>query len=137
MHFTIRGIDNSGRVRTAGFTLIELMVVVLVVALLAAIAVPTFQDQLRRGRRAEAMNGLEALAQSQERWRANNPVYASAGDLGAVPSSEFYAFSIPVNTARAYTLRATATGAQLRDSACLTIEMTSAGLRTPAECWAR
>ncbi|MDO9074149.1 MAG: type IV pilin protein [Rubrivivax sp.] len=64
-----------------GFTLIEMMIAVAIVAVLASIAFPAFQDSIRKGRRADAFAGLTAVQQAQERWRANNPSYASNAQL--------------------------------------------------------
>ena len=66
-----------------GFTLIELMAVVVVIAILAAIALPAFTEQVRRSRRAEAITLLNQISQEQERWRANNPAYALAASAPA------------------------------------------------------
>src|ERR1044071_4044300 len=61
-----------------GFTLIELMIVVAVMAVIALVAVPSYQDTVRKSRRADAMVGLTRLQQLQERYRGQNPAYASA-----------------------------------------------------------
>ena len=122
--------------RTHGFTLIEMVVVVAIIAILASIAVPAYTDQIRKGRRAEAMNGLEAMAQRQERWRANNPTYGTAAQIVA-STSDYYTFAVTVNTANAWTMTATAAGAQATDTRCATMTLTNAGVRTPADCWAR
>jgi type IV pilus assembly protein PilE len=61
-----------------GFTLIELMIVVAVVGVLALIAYPSFQDSVRKSRRADAAAGLMRLQQLQERYRGDKPAYASA-----------------------------------------------------------
>lgn len=61
-----------------GFTLVELTIVVVVMGVLAAIALPSFLDSLRKGRRSEAFAALSAIQQAQERWRSNNPQYASS-----------------------------------------------------------
>lgn len=71
------------RRRLLGFTLIELMLVVVVIAVLAAVAYPSFVDQVRASRRAEAVATLSLIQQAQERWRANCPCYA--GSLTATP----------------------------------------------------
>jgi len=67
--------------RAAGFTLIELMIAVVVVAILAAIAIPSYLDSVRKSRRSDAHTALTAVQQAQERWRANNPWYATNGQL--------------------------------------------------------
>ena len=68
-----------------GFTLIELMVVLVIVTILLSIAIPAYEDQMRRSRRADAINGLESMVLRQEQWRANNPRY---GTLAPVRSFE-------------------------------------------------
>lgn len=75
-----------------GFTLIELMIAIVVVAILAAVAFPSFLDSIRKGRRSEAFAALSALQQAQERWRGSNSAYTTAlTDLGvASPTSSGY-----------------------------------------------
>ena len=58
----------------AGFTLIELMIVVVVLTLLAAIAIPTYSNQIRKSRRSEAKSALLDLAGREERFMATNGV---------------------------------------------------------------
>lgn len=66
-----------------GFTLVELLVAIAVIGILAAIAIPSFQDSIRKGRRAEAMTAMVQVQQAQERRRTNLPEYASnVSDLG-------------------------------------------------------
>jgi type IV pilus assembly protein PilE len=79
---TIAPMDRFPRHRTQapssrhrGFTLIELMIAVVVVALLAAVALPSFLDQIRKSRRSEAFTAISAVQQAQERWRGNNPTF--------------------------------------------------------------
>ncbi len=55
-----------------GFTLIELMIVVAIIGILATIAYPSYQDQVRKSRRASAMIAVEEVAQAQERNRSLN-----------------------------------------------------------------
>lgn len=135
--FTDSMVRRGGARRGRGFTLIELMTVVAIIAILASIAIPSYREQVRKGRRSEAMNALQSLALRQERWRANNPLYATAAQLGTLPTSSYYTFTVPANTATAYTLRASAAGAQTSDSACATMELTNAGVKTPAACWSQ
>jgi type IV pilus assembly protein PilE len=63
------------RTRISGLTLIELMVVLAIVGVLAAVAYPSYQSAVQRSRRADAMSALNRIMQAQERWRANNPAY--------------------------------------------------------------
>jgi prepilin-type N-terminal cleavage/methylation domain-containing protein len=66
------------RRRTHGFTFIELMIAVVIVGALAAVALPSFLDQIRKSRRAEAISTLATLQQAQERFRSNNATRAMA-----------------------------------------------------------
>lgn len=61
--------------RTAGFTLIELMIVVAIVGILAAIAYPSYIDSVRKGRRAEGRAAIANLLQQQERFFTQNNRY--------------------------------------------------------------
>jgi type IV pilus assembly protein PilE len=66
-----------------GFTLVEVMIAVVLVAILAAVALPSFLESIRKGRRSEAFNALAAVQQAEERWRSNHSAYtASLADLG-------------------------------------------------------
>ena len=73
-------------VASAGFTLVELVIAIVVVAILTAIALPTFLDQIRKSRRSEAFTALAAAQQAQERWRGNNAAYA--GSLTAAAADD-------------------------------------------------
>jgi len=69
---------RHGRQAAHGFTLIELMIAVAVVAVLAAIALPSYQSSVRKGRRSEAFAALSNVQQLQERHRSSQPVYAAS-----------------------------------------------------------
>jgi type IV pilus assembly protein PilE len=69
--------------RTAGFSLIELMVVVMITAILAAIAVPTYQAQIRKARRVDAKTAVLDLAGREEKFLSLNNAYTnSPANLG-------------------------------------------------------
>jgi type IV pilus assembly protein PilE len=136
--------------RAGGFTLIELMIVVAILAVIAAIALPSYFGSVRKSRRADAITALNRIAQEQERWRANNSTYtnvlSSAGLNVANPSSGFYTLAVSGNTATVYVATATAVGAQTSDTRCATLTYTmnggtitygSTGTATPAQCWNR
>ena len=105
---------------SAGFTLIELMVVVIVVSILAAIAIPNYLEQSRKGRRADAARAVGALQLALESWRSENPSFAncagcSSGTYPTVPTSPFYNVVISGATATAYTITASPAGKQSGD----------------------
>lgn len=118
-----------------GFTLIELMIVVAVVAILAAIAMPSYQRYVIRTNRADAMSVMQGFAQAMERHYAQNNTYATAVAGTVFPSQSpldgtaRYALSIQAATATTFTLRATpvAGGTQGGDGF---IEITNTGLRS-------
>jgi type IV pilus assembly protein PilE len=62
--------------QSTGFTLIELMIAVVIIAVISAIAIPAFTDAVRKSRRSDAFAALLTLQQAQERWRSNNASYA-------------------------------------------------------------
>ena len=116
-----RGIDMR---QTKGFTLIELMIVVAIVAILAAIAIPTYEEQVRKGRRADAARAVGQLQLDLERWRAENPSYANCAGAGCgsgtyppIPLSDYYTIAIPAGAATPtdYQITATPAGVQVGD----------------------
>ena len=108
--------------RARGFTLIELMIAVAVAGILVAVALPSFLDSIRKGRRSEAFSALSAIQLSQERWRSNKATYtATLSDLNVngTTSGGNYTLAVTANTATGY--EATADGsasAQRNDGQC-------------------
>lgn len=135
--------------RPAGFTLIELMITIVVIAILAAIAIPIYQHQVREARRTSARTALLELAGREERYYATNNAYTSnAADLGygtvanplAWPikvGDGFYEIDqpmIPANTvpAPSYSLTAVPVPGtdQAKDSDCTSFTVDSTGNKT-------
>ena len=71
--------NRPNSVRTKGFTLIELMVTVAIIAILAAVAVPSYSAYIMRGHLAEAVNGLAGVRAQMERHFQDNRSYATVG----------------------------------------------------------
>ena len=134
--------DNS-----TGFTLVEMLVVILIVGLLAAFAYPQYLTSIVRSRRADAIESLIALQQAQENWRSNNTSYAAMTNLGlnSLSKKGYYNISLigtPDNTG--YTASAVAVDgkSQSNDSICrqLLIEVNpsrqpGAIIYSPLSCW--
>jgi type IV pilus assembly protein PilE len=138
----VHGWRRRGSVR--GFSLIELMTVVIVIAVLAAIALPAYTDYVRRSRRADAMVELNRIAQAQERWRANNPNFNNADVSSAATGlrlvggttvattytmpSGYYSIAIGTTlSATDYVATATAAGAQASDTNCAVLRLSVTG----------
>jgi len=138
-----------------GFSLIELMVVVAIVALLVALALPGYRQFVRKSQRGEAQQMMMNHANLEEIWRANNNTYADETGI-AVPvhaDGRFNFFiratasSPPVAaecahtdpTAIAYTVVACAQGDQANDQdqgvSCARMSLDQANTKLPAQCW--
>lgn len=138
-----RGRHWSGG-HTQGFSLIEVMITVGVVALLATLAYPAYQDQIMKARRSTAKAALEDARSRQEQYFLNNKTYTEtvgAGGLSLSTTTDggFYTISVDAETAacpidRCYRVRAVPEPSQA-DDRCGTLRVTSEGVRTPAECW--
>ena len=127
-----------------GFTIIELMVVVGIISILAAIALPSFSVFVYEGRRDAAMAALSDLAVKQETFRLGNGTYTEiigAGGLGSDGSTFDGAYDLAVEPAdgncpiaTCYSMTATPKGKQAKDS-CGVLTYNSSGTRTPLQCW--
>jgi type IV pilus assembly protein PilE len=101
--------------RQAGFTLIELMITVAVVAVLGVVALPAYQDYVKRGKVAEATSNLSELRLRAEKWFADNRAY-TGGTWTTSPALQAryftYACTTPAMTATTYTCTATGVSTQ-------------------------
>ena len=122
-----------------GFTLIELMIVVVVIAILAAIALPNYTQYVRQGHRADAQADMLQFAQAMERCFTRHRTYLDADCLPATPQAARYTFAVDPLTATTFTITATpgTTGGQNQDP-CGVMTLDHRGQRTPetpARCW--
>lgn len=128
--------------RTAGFTLIELMIVVAIIAIIASIAYPAYQEHILRTRRTTAAACMLDMVQFMERHHTTNMSYEGAAidpdnhaciaELG-----DFYAFDLGAVNAREFSITAVPRGAQAKDTKCGTLGINQAGAKTAAaaDCW--
>ena len=120
--------------RHLGFTLIELCIVVVIVAILAAVAIPSYQKYVRDSRRQEAQQGLLTLSLLMERSFARAGIYPNTLPSTDLPTA-YYSFSLGASSSTSsFTIQAAPTGAQSGDS-CGTMTLNQAGQKTPANCW--
>jgi len=131
--------------RRGGFTLIELMIVVVVIGILASIAIPSYQNHVRNAQRSDGTTALMDIRMAQERWRANNPSYtnnlADLVGIGARSAERRYDLEVVEGSAGATGFQATATkraDGGLTDTACspLTLQYAAGQVTTgPEGCW--
>ena len=127
-----------------GFTLIELMIAVAIVGILASIALPSYQDYVRKGRRADAQAFMHEVASRQQHFLVDRRMYASTLDaLGlAAPSSVSPHYNLPLTNVinnvqpMGFTLQAAPIGGQARDT-CGTLTLNAQGAKGADKggCW--
>lgn len=122
--------------RQQGFSLIELMAVVVVLAILASVAYPSYQDHVRKARRSAVQQYMLDIANRQEQYmldaRSYTTTLGSGGLNLTVPEAVDPYYDVTLSNTDGYTITATAKGAQAGQP---TLTLNALGEKTPADQW--
>jgi type IV pilus assembly protein PilE len=144
----------TAKERTRGFTLIELMITLVIVAILAGIAVPSYRNYVLRSHRVEATSALLRVAAAQEKFYLQNNTYTKnlgkVSGLGFSDSDSVATFltengwyeieakdPVSGDLLDGFILTATAKGDQVNDADCTSFTLESSGKKTAStdKCW--
>jgi type IV pilus assembly protein PilE len=132
-----------------GFSLIELMIVVAIIGILTAVALPGYSDYVRRGKLTEAFSELASMRVKLEQYYQDNRTYVgacTAGTVAPLPSgTKYFTYTCPTLSATLFTVQATGITAEGIGGFTYTIDQNNAkstvalpsGWTTHAGCWVR
>jgi type IV pilus assembly protein PilE len=145
------GMDTPSLRLASGWTLSELLISLSLMSVLAAVALPAYQQQQRQTRRSDAQLALQQLQFDQSQWRSTHEAYAASltalGRAHNLSPQGHYQINITQSSAQSYTLEAHAQGGQVHDQNCTPMRLTwqesatvvlSAGSNPssdPDRCW--
>lgn len=127
-----------------GFTLVELAITMVILAILASLALPSYRQYVLRGHRTDATRALQDVASREESYFFSNNAYTSSlSSLGTNSSvaGQYFTLTLASSSSAAYTATATVQGAQAKDTACTSFSIDQVGRKTATgtaaatDCW--
>lgn len=132
--------------KSYGLTLIELVIVVAILGIIAAVAIPSYDRYKRKGYRMDAISYLTKAAAFEENWMAEHGSYTEDKTKIGGNTTEHDHYNITVTGGSTFLIAATAIGAQASDLDCASFTIDSVGRKkakdsdnndNSAKCWGR